>query len=155
VPSAATIPRSLIPHTLVTPKEVCLFSTQQSFDRPTSLSRVTNNRPNMKSLSPTTNAQLPTEQFSTILSAREYAPGSDNHFSIANLSPRETTHGLSTRLLNSKLGLQHSTPYKILCANKVIIIFSIQSDPLLLMRAYNINSSSGQMDNSPNTPIIH
>jgi hypothetical protein len=131
---------------------VCPFSAQQSFGCPTSLPRVTNNRSDRKSLSPVTNAQCTREQLSTKLSPGEYAHGSDNHSTTTNLSPRETAHGLSTRLFdNETLDYNPTTPYKLLCADKVIIGFSIQSDPLLLTRACNMNNNA--INNNP--PKIH
>jgi hypothetical protein len=41
-----------------------------------------------------------------------------------------------------KINLDYSsrTPYKLLCVDKVTIVFSIQSDPLLLTRAFNMIS---------------
>jgi hypothetical protein len=43
--------------------------------------------------------------------------------------------GLTTRLFDKKtLITTPATPYKLLCADKVIIILSIQSDPLLHTR---------------------
>jgi hypothetical protein len=61
--------------------------------------------------------------------------GLKNHFTMENLSPRETDHGLSTCILDSNFDYIPSTPYKLLCADKVIIGFSIQFDRLLFMRA--------------------
>jgi hypothetical protein len=62
--------------------------------------------------------------------------GLTTHFSTSNLSPRETSHG-PENLISLTINSDYipTTPYKLLCADKVIIIFSIQSDPLLLMRA--------------------
>jgi hypothetical protein len=95
VPTDETILYSLIPHTPMTPKEVCPFFTQQCFNCPTSLPKVSNNRLDMKSLSPTTNVHHTIEQFSAILSPREYAHKIYNLFATTNLSPRETARSLS------------------------------------------------------------
>jgi hypothetical protein len=95
---------------------------------------VTRNKMDSNYLSPGTNPQCTREQFSAILSPREYAHGFDKQFSTANLSPRETSHGLLTCLLDSNYDYIPSTPYKIICVDKVIIGFSIQFDPLFLTR---------------------
>jgi hypothetical protein len=107
VPTVATHPQYLIPHALITPKEVCPLSAYYSFDFPTSLPTVTNNSLDKKSPIRVTSAQHTREQFSAIFSPKKYAHGYGNHFTTTNLSPREASHGLPIRFFESRILVTH------------------------------------------------
>jgi len=143
VPSTATSPKSPIPHAPITPKEFFPLSSHQSFGYPTSLPRGTCNRLYRKSLSAATNAQHTREQFLAKLSPRDFSSGSSNHSTTTNLSPKEISHGPSTRFFdNETLNATPTTPYKLIVADKVIIEFFIQFDPLLFTRDFHMNNKT-------------
>jgi hypothetical protein len=103
LPTAATSLQYLIPHAPITPKEVFPFSSQQSLSCPTSLSGLLDNRSDMKSMSPETNAQRTREQFPTKLSPGEYAHGLGNLLLQQQIShPERLLTGLTTLFFNKK-----------------------------------------------------